>query len=195
MRTDKRWPGRASRAILNGFSAAQTGGRALRQILAVGLDDLLEPVEAVLAGALERALVVVVLIDVDEAVALVHLAGRSGYEVDAAPRRVADEVHAVLIDRELHLLDVVAEVVDTVVVVDGAVRLDLVVRTETVLHDEKRQVIHVGEPVERVAQAHRVDLPTPVARLDVLVADEVARLVVVEVRVLGVPLGAERQPM
>ena len=40
----------------------------------------------------------VVLVDVDEAVALFHLAGAGGDEVDGAPGAVVDEVDAVFID-------------------------------------------------------------------------------------------------
>ena len=44
------------------------------------------------------SLALVVLIDVDEAVALLHLAGAGGDEVDGARGAVADEVDAVFID-------------------------------------------------------------------------------------------------
>ena len=49
-------------------------------------------------GARERSLALVVLVDVDEAVALFHLAGAGGDEVDGAPGAVVDEVDAVFID-------------------------------------------------------------------------------------------------
>ena len=46
----------------------------LVEILAVGRDDLLVPVEALLAAAREVALARIVLVHIDEAVAFVHLA-------------------------------------------------------------------------------------------------------------------------
>lgn len=49
-------------------------------------------------GARERSLALVVLVDVDEAIAFLHLAGADGDEADGAPGAVVDEVDAVFID-------------------------------------------------------------------------------------------------
>mgnify|MGYP000099131609 FL=1 len=54
------------------------------QIFAVGGDDLFIPVEAVLPAAGQRALAFVVLVYIDEAVPLLHLAGGSTDQVDGA---------------------------------------------------------------------------------------------------------------
>lgn len=49
-------------------------------------------------GARERSRALVVLVDVDEAVAFLHLAGVGGDEVDGARGAVANEVDAVFVD-------------------------------------------------------------------------------------------------
>ena len=43
-------------------------------------------------GARERSLALVVLVDVDEAVAFLHLAAAGGDEADGAPGAIAEEV-------------------------------------------------------------------------------------------------------
>ena len=133
-------------------------------------DDLLVRVEAVLADALVGAGAVIVLVHVDEAVALAHLSRTGGNEVDRAPPGVADEVDAV-VDGLSHGLHVLLQVVDTVLVVDArrAVRVanHLVARAHAVLHHHQRNLIAVVDLVQGVAQALRVDLPAPVGALEV----------------------------
>ena len=60
-----------------------------------------------------------------------------------------------------------AEVVDAVGVVDGAVRLHGIHSAQTVLHDEQRLLVAIVEGVHGDAEAHRVDGPAPLARLEV----------------------------
>src|SRR5699024_4307650 len=93
------------------------------QILAVGGDDLLVPVETVLAAARQGAVAHIVLVHIDEAIALAHLVGGGRDQVDGSPAGVAPHLDA-LVDGLAHLADVLAEVIDAVGVVDGAVRLD-----------------------------------------------------------------------
>ena len=85
----------------------------------------------------------------------------------------------------------VAEVVDAVIVVDAAVRVDRIISTKTVLHDEEGQVIVVGEPVQGVPQADGIHLPAPVGSLDMGVPDKVAPLVVLVVGIFGLVLDRE----
>src|SRR5699024_6172984 len=153
----------------------------------VGGDDFLVPVEAVLAQTAVVAGAVVVLVDVDEAVALGHLAGGGGHQVDAAPGGVAHQVHAVL-DSLGHLLDVAAQVVDAVAVVDGAVGLQGVVGTQTVLHHHQGDAVAVIDLVQGVAQALGIDLPAPVAGLQVGVLESAHN---VAVDVVGVLVGGD----
>ena len=141
------------------------------EVFAVCRDDLLVPVEALFAAAGQGAAAVVVLVHIDEAVALVHLAGGGRDQVDAAPGGVAHQVDAVLFHRLFHLGDVLLEVGDAVVVLDAAVGFHLVVGAQAVFDDEEGLGVVVGHPVQGVAQAHRVDLPAPVAGLDIGVAD------------------------
>ena len=76
-----------------------------------------------------------------------------------------------------------AQVVDPVVVVDGSVRLDLVIGAKAVLYDAHRKFKAIIEPVEPPAQADRVDLPAPVRSLQIRVLD-VILVVVVVMRIL-----------
>ena len=62
-----------------------------------------------------------------------------------------------------------AQVVDTVVVVDAAVFFNFIVGAEAVFHDEQRFLIAFVQFAQRVAQAHRVNLPAPVGGFDVRV--------------------------
>ena len=141
------------------------------QIFAVGGNDLFIPVEAVLPAAGQRALAFVVLVHIDEAVPLLHLAGGSTDQVDGAPGGVAQQGQAVLVDGLFHLLNVGPQVVDAVGVVDGTICFHLVHRTQTVLHDEERFLVAVIQAVHGDAQAHRVDGPAPIAGLEVGVLD------------------------
>ena len=63
---------------------------------------------------------------------------------------------------------------------DGTIGLDLVHRTQTVLHDEERFLVAVVEGVQGHAQTHRVDLPPPLAGGEVRILEgedgSVARL-------------------
>src|SRR5699024_4333732 len=124
-------PGAFSRCIFQGAlsSVAQVG--------AVRGDDLLVPVEAVLAAAGQSTVAVVVLVHVDEAVALFHLAGGSRHQVDGAPHGVAQHRQAVLVHRLDELTDVGPHIFDAVAVVDAAVGLHGIVGAQAVLHNEE----------------------------------------------------------
>ena len=102
----------------------------------------------------------------DEAVALAHLAGAGGHQVDGAPPGVGDQVDAVG-DGLAHGLDVALQIGDAVRIVDGAVLLDLVVGAHAVLDHHQRNLVTGVNLVEGDAQAQRVDLPTPVGGLQV----------------------------
>ena len=69
----------------------------------------------------------------DEAVALAHLAGGGGDQIDAAPAGVAQEWHSVF-DGIPHGADVRAQVVDAIVVHYLAIGVDLVHGPQAVLH-------------------------------------------------------------
>ena len=109
------------------------------------------------------------LVDVDKAVALAVLAGGEGDAVDAAPRSVAHQIHAVVRHGLHHLFHVGAQVVDAVVIVDAAVLFHLVVGAETIFHDKQWLLVALVQFTQRITQAHRVNLPAPVGRLDVWV--------------------------
>src|SRR5699024_3450375 len=93
-------------------------GRPSAQVIAIRCDDLLVPVERLLAQAGEVAGAVVVAADIDETIPLGVLAGGRRYQVDAAPGGIAHQVHTVL-DCLFHLFDVAAQVVNAVVVADS----------------------------------------------------------------------------
>ena len=63
-----------------------------------------------------------------------------------------------------------SEVGDSVLIVDGAVLLDLIERAEAVLYDHERCVrIAVLKKIQCVAEAVRIDLPAPVGSFEVRV--------------------------
>lgn len=94
---------------------------SLGQIFAIGGDYLLVPVKALLLGALEGTVAGVVAVHIDKAVAPGHLARAGRGQIDRTPGGVAQQVDAVLGHRVTHGLDVLAQVVDAVIVVDGAI--------------------------------------------------------------------------
>ena len=116
--------------------------------------------ERIFAFALDRAFSGVVFVDVDEAVAFVHFAGGGGDDVDRSPHGVAEQFDAVF----EHFVDMGAQVVDAVGVVDFAV-FEFFVGAEAVFHDEHRQLVAVVEPVQGITQADRIDLPAPIVAL------------------------------
>ena len=59
------------------------------QVLAVALDDLFVPPEAVLAVTFKGTSAIVIGVHIDKTVALAQLAGRSGHQVDTGPHGVA----------------------------------------------------------------------------------------------------------
>ena len=63
-----------------------------------------------------------------------------------------------------------AQVIDTVAVVNRTVRLDLVHRAQAVLDNHQRHLVAVVDLLQVVEQAHGVDRPTPIALLEILVA-------------------------
>ena len=112
------------------------------------------------------------LIDINKPVALGHLSIGIAHQVDAAPRRVAPDLNTIL-DGLGHGLDVIAQVLDTIVVVDGSIRIDLVAAAEAVLNHHNGNLIALVHLVEHDTQTHRVDWPLPCSLL--------------EVRILGAP--------
>ena len=60
-----------------------------------------------------------------------------------------------------------AQVVDTVVVVDGTILLDNILGAQAVLNHKQRLLITVVQVVERNAEAQWIDGPAPLALLQV----------------------------
>ena len=109
------------------------------------------------------------LVHVDKAVAFAVLTGGEGHAVDAAPRGVAHQIHAIIRHRFDHLFHVGTQVVDTIVIVDAAVLFHFVIRAKSVFDDKQRLLVTFIQLAQGVAQAHRVDLPAPVRSFDVRV--------------------------
>ena len=80
-----------------------------------------------------------------------------------------------------------AQVVDTVVVVDRAILLDNILGAQTVLDHKQRLLITVVQVVEGDAEAQRIDGPAPLARLQVgvLGAGEGVALGALDIGVIG----------
>ena len=102
----------------------------------------------------------------DEAIALAHLAGAGGHQVDGTPPGVGDQVDAVG-NGLAHGLDVALQVGDAVRVVDGTVLLDLIVGAHAVLDHHQRNLVAGVNLVEGDAQAQRIDLPAPIGGLQI----------------------------
>ena len=83
------------------------------------------------------------------------------------------------------------QVVNAVLVVHRAVALLHVDCAKAVFNDKQRQLVVIPEPVEGVAQPHRVNLPAPVRFLHVRVRDQALALVIVQLRVVRRRLGGE----
>jgi hypothetical protein len=140
----------------------------LPQIPPITGNHLLVPPERFLARAGEGAVAAVVAVDVNQAVALAHFAGRCRYQVNAAPGGVAHHRHAVG-DGVGHGADVFPQVADAVIVSYLAVGVELVVCAQAVFHQEQRFLVAVVHHVHGDAQTQRVDAPAPVAAWDMRV--------------------------
>ena len=99
-------------------------------------------------------------IDVDKSVAFGHLSIGIAHQVDAAPRRVPPDLNAIL-DGLGHSLDVVTQVLDTIVIVDGSIRVDLIAAAEAVLNHHNGDLIALVHLVEHDTKTHGVDWPLP----------------------------------
>lgn len=108
----------------------------------------------------------VVPVHIHEAVAFGHLGGARRHNIEGAPVGVAEHLAAIL-DGLVDRLQVALEIVDAVIVVDGAVGLDLIVGAHAVFSDEQRLVEQVGDLVADIAQAHGVNLPAEGGALQV----------------------------
>lgn len=78
------------------------------------------------------------------------------------PRVITEQIDAVLQNGQFDLLNVAAQVLDALVDVDRAVRIDGYQWLETILDDEEGRVVALSERGERIAQANRVNRPSPV---------------------------------
>lgn len=132
------------------------------QVPAIGCNDLLVPKEAVLPGALQGTLSGVILVHIDEAVALGHLSGTEADHVNATPDGIPQDLDAVENNGLLHGPDVLPEIVDAIAVVDTSVRFSYIIGAKSVFHDEDRFFVPFIQHVQAIAQAGRIDLPSPI---------------------------------
>ena len=83
-----------------------TREQALVQFLTVAGNDFLVPAKGFLLITIAASGPVIIQVDIDESVALAKLAGGEGYNVDAAPGRIAHKVDAVQFHSLFHFDDV-----------------------------------------------------------------------------------------
>lgn len=140
----------------------------LFQILAVGRDAPVVPVERILFAACQRTVPGIVLIHIDHAIALAHFHGPAGYQVDESPHGVSDQLHAVLYGL-LHLPDMGFQVVDAVGIMNGTVRFHHILGAQAVLRNEDGQLVSVVHLIQCDPQAHRIFLPSPLAGFQIRV--------------------------
>ena len=66
------------------------------EIFPVGFNDLLIPEEGFFSFTMEVTVAVVVPVDIDKSITLLHLTGGQGNEVNTSPWRIGDDIHAVI---------------------------------------------------------------------------------------------------
>ena len=115
----------------------------LVQVFAVGGDDFLIPVEGILTGTLVCSVSFIVCVNVDESVTLAHGYQGTGYQIDTAPRGIADDIHAVF-NGLGDCFDMAAEIGDPVIVVDLSFLIRLLKGSESVFNDVDRQIESVS---------------------------------------------------
>src|SRR5690625_3644628 len=86
------------------------------QIFTVISNYFLIPMEGFFSVSVERAVAVIIFIHINISVTFGHLACGHGYEVDRSPRQIAHQVYTVL-DSFTHLLNMLFEIIDKVVIV------------------------------------------------------------------------------
>ena len=108
-------------------------------------------------------------------------------EVGAIPLRFPLDISLVKFLLEGPQGDMLAQVVDTVVVVDGTILLDNILGAQAVLNHKQRLLITVVQVVERNAEAQWIDGPAPLALLQVgvLGAGEGVALGALDIGVIG----------
>ena len=108
-------------------------------------------------------------IHIDKAVAFAVLPGSERHAVDAAPRCVAHQIHAIVSHRFFHLFNMGAQVVNAVVIVDAAIFFHFVISAKTVFDNKQRLLITLIQFAKCIAQTYWINLPAPVRRFNIRV--------------------------
>ena len=96
------------------------------------LNGLLIPVEGIFAVTIESTRTVIILVDIDEAITLLHFAGGRRYQIDRTPHQITEAVHLVFFNRQLDLFDVIPQIRDAVRIMDRLIFFQLVISTQAV---------------------------------------------------------------
>ena len=84
------------------------------------------------------------------------------------------------------------EIIDAILVIDAAVRFADINRAKAVFDNKQWQLVVIPEPVQRIAQADRVNLPAPVRLFDVRVGDQAGGFIIIKQGVVFGGFGSER---
>ena len=135
----------------------------LRQVLPVAGNYLLIPGKRLFPAACQRAIAFIIFIDINKAVAF-SFPRAGGNQIDTAPGcSPSDRRHPR--PPPFHLRDMGGEIIDAILVIDAAVRFADINRAKAVFDNKQRQLVVIPEPVQRIAQTDRVNLPAPVRLL------------------------------
>ena len=114
--------------------------RSLIDLIPIGFDHMFIPVEGVFADPLQSAVTLIIAVYVNKAIALTHLTGPGRDQIDASPHGIAHEFYAVQIDGFFHGADILAQIVDAVIVMDLSVH-QFVCPPNAVFYDPERLII------------------------------------------------------
>jgi len=77
--------------------------------------------EGIFSDSLKGSLAFIIDINIDEAVAFAHFPCSRRHNINAAPGSVADQIYAVDSDGLVHFFDVLPQVINAIIIMDGTI--------------------------------------------------------------------------
>lgn len=129
---------------------------------------MLIPSKAVLFQPLVASVACFITIHIDDTIAFVHLDSSTRNYINDAPHGIAQQVYAIF-NGFAHLFNMRPQIINSVRVMDSAIRIRPVICTDAVFCNKYWQLVAVIHLVQRDAQAFGVNLPAPFAGLQIRV--------------------------
>ena len=100
-----------------------------------------------------------------------HFTSRSGYKVNASPWGITPQFNAIFIHCFLHCLDMIPQIIDSVIIMNGTICFHIILCTKPVFHNHQRFLITIIHIVQCKSESCWINLPSPVTRFQIWIAD------------------------